>query len=60
MAANATLPRFYMYPMPELDHSWLRHCSGFEKLRLSVNDSNTAEVGVHKVRAHVRYERFPP
>ena len=41
--------KFYMYTGPHLDHSWLRHCKGFATLRYSVNDSNTAEVGVHKV-----------
>ena len=48
-ASNGTLPKFYMYSHPALDHAWLRHCSGFSTLRHSVNDSNTAEVGVHKV-----------
>ena len=38
-----------MYSGPALDHSWLRHCPGFNVLRNSVNDSNTAEVGVYKV-----------
>ena len=47
---NTTAARFYMYSTPELDHAWLRHCLGYDKLRNSVNDSNTAEVGVHKVR----------
>ena len=44
---NATA--FYMYTHPALDHSWLRNCEGFAALRHSVNDSNTAEVGVHRL-----------
>ena len=47
--SNSTIPPFYMYTQRALDHSWLRQCSGFAVLRHSVNDSNTAEVGVHKV-----------
>ena len=43
--------KFYMYGEPQLDHSWLRYCKRFATLRHSVNDSNTAEVGVHKARA---------
>lgn len=42
-------PQFYIYNTPDLDHSWLRTCERFAVLRHSVNDSNTAEVGVHKV-----------
>ena len=45
---NITVP-FYMYTHPALDHSWLRSCEGFGTLRHSVNDSNTAEVGVHRL-----------
>jgi hypothetical protein len=46
-SVNATA--FYMYTHPALDHSWLRNCEGFAALRHSVNDSNTAEVGVHRL-----------
>ena len=42
-------PPFFMYTHPALDHTWLRRCSGFAALRHSVNDSNTAEVGTHRV-----------
>ena len=47
--AAAGIPQFFMYNHPALDHSWMRHCPGFNVLRHSVNDTNTAEVGVHKV-----------
>ena len=53
-SASAALPAFYMYEHPALDHSWLRRCDRFEPLRLSVNDSNTAEVGVAQVRSEER------
>ena len=46
---NASFVAFYMYTDPALDHSWMRHCKGFTALRHSVNDTNTAEVGVHKL-----------
>ena len=49
--AGASPPSFYIYTDPALEHSWLRHCDKFAVLRHSVNDSNTAEVGVHKVCA---------
>lgn len=45
----SALPPFYMYSSAALDHSWMRRCTGFAALRHSVNDTNTAEVGVHKV-----------
>ena len=57
MSINATSQLFYMYSTPALDHSWMRQCPGFAVLRHSVNDSNTAEVGVHKVRTLILY--FP-
>ena len=40
---------FYLYTTPALDHSWLSSCERYAVLRNSVNDSNTAEVGVHNV-----------
>ena len=45
----ANLSAFFMYTGRALDHSWLRACPAFAPLRHSVNDSNTAEVGVHKL-----------
>ena len=53
-ASASALPAFYMYEHPALDHSWLHSCDRFEPLRLSVNDSNTAEVGVAQVRSEER------
>ena len=47
--ATTELPPFYIHTSSALDHSWLRICEKFAILRHSVNDSNTAEVGVHKV-----------
>ena len=49
LLSDDAIDPFYMYDDPSLDHSWLRSCERFTILRHSVNDSNTAEVGVHKV-----------
>ena len=59
MVPNITT-NFFMYTNPELDHSWMSQCAGFSVLRQSVNDSNTAEVGVHNVSARPFLPRHPP
>ena len=58
VSANST--QFFMYTNPELDHSWMSQCAGFDVLRHSVNDSNTAEVGVHNVLHRHAYRTLDP
>ena len=63
IATNNSLAQFgtfYMYEHPALDHSWLRHCPGFAELRHSVNDTNTAEAGVHKLLRRHPWRRYDP
>ena len=39
-------PTVYVYEQRELDHGWMRQCSGFDKIRLSSQNDNLAEVGM--------------
>ena len=41
-----------MYTEPELDHSWLMSCAGFDELSLSVASEKLAEVGLRRQMAH--------
>ena len=51
---------FYLYTHPSLDFSWLSSCDRYAVLRNSVNDSNTAEVGVRNVLVHNPYRTLDP
>ena len=46
MAVASSSPTVYIYEQPELDHGWLRSCSGFDQIRLSSQNDNLAEVGM--------------
>ena len=46
-------PRFYMYPGPHIDQSWLGKCAGFSQLRASPLNERLAEVEMHEaLRRH--------
>ena len=45
-------PTVFMYTEPELDHSWLMSCAGFDELSLSVASEKLAEVGLRRQMAH--------
>ena len=40
-------PPFFMHTDPRLDHSWLRHCEGFDELRRGVSAERLGEVRMH-------------
>ena len=54
------VPNFFMYTEPELDHSWLERCNGFDALLHSTVAEKLAEVGMHRLLAnHPKRVRDP-
>ena len=48
MASSDSNPTVFVYEQSELNHGWLKACDGFEKIRLSSQNDNLAEVGMRE------------
>ena len=48
MASSDSNPTVFVYEQSELNHGWLKACDGFEKIRISSQNDNLAEVGMRE------------